>query len=199
MDVAADALFNKGMTFKRMHQDPEAVAAYQQVIQSYPQSPLANMARIRIGYTYEDAGDYAKAIAAYSDLSASDTGKLGAEAQYLVGDCNAEQKKTGEALLAYRQVVDRFKDQPAWVVTALAKIGELEEAQGHDAKALEAYQQIVTQGGDPSWVDSANKRMALIKARMASRGGATAPPAPAAGRIRSTWKKKLRGGGCHET
>ena len=103
---------------------------------------------------------------AYRELAAADSGKLGAEAQYLVGDCLMSQKRSGEALLAYQDVVDRFASQDSWVVTALAKIGEVEESMGHDPKALAAYQRIVTMGGDPSWVASAQKRMDSIRARL---------------------------------
>lgn len=180
-DVAADARFNIGMTFKRMHRDEDAIQAYEKVISDYPGTELANMSRIRIGYIHEDRGDYAKAAAAYRELAAVDPGKLGAEAQYLVGDCLLAQKKSGEALLAYREVVERFQNQEAWVVTAMAKIGEVEEGLGHDLKAMQAYQAIVDKGGDPSWVESAKKRIGLIRARhpeMAQPATGTAKPKP---------------------
>jgi TolA-binding protein len=167
-EVAADAMFNRGMTYKRMHEDAQAIKSYEALVGAYPDGPLASMARIRIGYIYEDSRDFEHAIAAYRDLAAHDTGKLGAEAQYLVGDCYFSQKKEGEALLAYKEVAEHFSGQDAWVVTALAKVGELEEGLGHDDKALEAYEKIRAMGGDPTWVASAKKRIELLKARMPS-------------------------------
>jgi TolA-binding protein len=165
-DVAADAAFNRGMAFKRMRRDADAIKAYNDVISRWPESDLANMSRIRIGYIHEDAKEYDLAIAAYRALASSDQGKLGAEALYLVGDCYLAQKKTGEALLAYREVETRFKGQDAWVVTALAKVGEVEESQGQDGKALQAYEKIISLGGDPSWIKSAQNRIEAIRARM---------------------------------
>jgi TolA-binding protein len=172
-DVAADARFNLGLTYKRMGRDPEALLAYQAVWTDYPDTELANMARMRVGYIHEDAGDYVRAVEAYRALAAADSGKLGAEAQYLVGDCLLSQKKSGEALLAYDAVAANFPNESGWVVTAQAKSGELLESLGRDKDALERYEKIVSQGGDPTWVASAKKRAELLRQRM----GASAPAA----------------------
>lgn len=167
LDVAADARFNLGLTYKRIGRDADAVKAYEDVAEKHAGTELASMARIRIGYIHEDRGDYAKAAEAYRALAASDKGKLGAEAQYLVGDCLLAQKKSGEALLAYEAVQSGFPEQSGWVVTALAKSGEILESQGKDKDALERYERIVKLGGDPSWTASAKKRIEQIKKRLA--------------------------------
>ena len=177
-DVAADARFNMGLTYKRMGRDTDAVQAYEAVWRDYPGSELANMARIRVGYIYEDAGDYAKAIEAYRALAAADTGKLGAEAQYLVGDCLVSQKQVGEALLAYDGVAANFPAEGGWVVTAQAKSGELLESLGRNKEALERYEKIVAQGGDPTWVSSAKKRADLLRQRLSAESATPAAEAP---------------------
>ena len=177
LDVAADAHFNLGMTYKRMNRDADAVTAYQAVAKDYPDSELGDMARIRIGYIYEDAGDSARAEKAYRELAASNKGKLGAEAQYLVGDCLMEQKRSGEAVLAYDAVAQDFPAESGWVVTALAKSGEVLETLGRDKEALQRYERIVKLGGDPAWVASAQKRIDLVRARLG-----IAKPAPAKAR-----------------
>jgi TolA-binding protein len=185
LDVAADARFNLGLTYKRMGRDADAVAAYEEVAAKHPDTELAAMARIRIGYIYEDARDYDRAAAAYRALAASDKGRLGAEAQYLVGDTLLAQKKTGEALLAYDTVLNAFPEQTGWGVTALAKSGELLESLGRDKEALERYERIVKVGGDPAWTRSAKKRIELIKARLAPPStAAPKTPAPRAGQAR---------------
>jgi hypothetical protein len=65
------------------------------------------------------------------------------------------------------------------VVTALAKSGEVLESLGRDQEALARYQKIVDMGGDPSWVHSAQKRMDLIRARLAPAPGSESPTAAA--------------------
>jgi tetratricopeptide (TPR) repeat protein len=160
------------MTYKRLNQADEAMAAYRATLAKYPDSPLADKARIRIGYIYEDAHQYPEAIQAYQELAARGSGDLSAEAQYLVGDCHLEQKRVGEAIAAYELVVDRFAGQPAWVATALARLGELYESTGQPSKARLAYQRIVDMGGDPSWTASAKQRLGLLSQRLG--------PAPAA-------------------
>jgi tol-pal system protein YbgF len=175
LDVAADARFNLGLTYKRMGRDSDAVQAYEAVWKDYPATELANMARMRIGYIYEDASDYPRAVESYRALAAADTGKLGAEAQYLVGDCLLAQKQSGEALLAYDAVAANFPAESGWVVTAQAKSGEVLEALGRDKEALERYQKIVAQGGDPTWVASAKKRIELLRQRLGSAAPAEAP------------------------
>jgi TolA-binding protein len=183
-DVAADARFNLGLTYKRMGRDNDAIQAYEAVWRDYPSTELAKMARIRVGYIYEDAGDYAHAVEAYRALAAADAGKLGAEAQYLVGDCLLAQKQSGEALLAYDAVAVNFPGEAGWVVTAQAKSGELLESLGRNREALERYQKIVDQGGDPTWVASAKKRAELLRQRLAPAasttplGAGTPRPAP---------------------
>jgi len=166
LDVAADARFNLGLTYKRMGRDQDAVAAYQAVARDYPKSELANMARIRIGYIYEDAGDYPHATAAYRELAAADKGKLGAEAQYLVGDCLLAVKQSGEALLAYDAVVQNFPAEGSWVVTAQAKSAELLETMGRTKEALERYESIAKTAPDPTWVASARQRIVLLRQRL---------------------------------
>lgn len=197
-DVAADARFNLGLTYKRMGRDADAVTAYQAVAKDYPDSELADMARIRIGYIYEDAGDYAQAAAAYRELAGIDKGKLGAEAQYLVGDCLMSQKQSGEALLAYQAVGQNFPAETGWVVTALAKCGEILETQGKDRQALEEYERIVKMGGDPTWTASAQKRMDLIRQRLGLTAPATAagasPTAKAKPKARAKAKPKAKAG-----
>ena len=165
-DVAADARFNLGMTYKRMGRDADAITAYQAVIDKHPGSELASMSRIRIGYIYEDAGDLPRAVEAYRALAAADKGKLGAEAQYLVGDCLVAQKQSGEALLAYDAVAQNFPAEGGWVVTAQAKGGELLETLGRNKEALARYEAIVKAGGDPTWVLSAKRRVELLRQRM---------------------------------
>jgi TolA-binding protein len=191
LDVAADARFNLGMTYKRMGRDADAVTAYQAVAKDYPDSELADMARIRIGYIYEDAGDSVRAADAYRALAATNKGKLGAEAQYLVGDCLLAQKRSGEALLAYDAVADAFPAESGWVVTALAKSGELLETLGRDKEALQRYERIVKMGGDPTWVASAQKRMDLVRARLGlpAPGG---PPPHRAKAVKGKAKPKMK-------
>ncbi|MES2201089.1 MAG: tetratricopeptide repeat protein [candidate division FCPU426 bacterium] len=184
LDVAADAQFNRGMTFKRMQKDKDAEEAYAAVIKDYPLSPLANMARIRIGYIHEDAGRFEQAIAAYKDLASHDPGKLGAEAQFLVGDCLVAQKKLELAVAAYQEVADRFKSESNWAVTALARVAELQEQAGQDAKALATYQRIIAGGGNAEWTNAARKRIETIKARLKAAEPATAPPAAAKTKIK---------------
>jgi tol-pal system protein YbgF len=178
-DVAADARFNLGLTYKRLSRDNDAIQAYEAVWRDYPGSELANMARMRAGYIYEDAGDYARAVEAYRALAASDTGKLGAEAQYLVGDCLLAQKQNGEALLAYDAVAANFPGEGGWVVTAQAKSGELLESLGRYREALDRYQKIVDQGGDPTWVASAKKRAEQLRQRLSPVTPTSGSPRPA--------------------
>ena len=189
-DVAADARFNLGLTYKRMNRDSDAVETYLQVAKDYPDSELASMARIRIGYIYEDSGDYAKASQAYRDLAGSDKGKLGAEAQYLVGDTLMEQKQNGEALLAYDAVGQNFPAETAWVVTALAKSGEVLESMGRDKEALERYERIVKMGGDPTWVAAAQKRMDILRSHLGMAAPVAKEPAKAAGKAKPRGKAK---------
>ncbi|MGH7442520.1 MAG: tetratricopeptide repeat protein, partial [bacterium] len=165
-DVAADARFNLALTYKRMGRDPDAVAAYQAVAHDYPDSALADMARIRIGYIYEDSGQYAKALVAYRDLASRNKGKLGAEAQYLVGDVLLDLKQNGEALLAYDAVAKNFAGQGAWAVTALARGAEILESEGRTREALKRYETIAKTSTDPAWAAAAHQRAILLRKRL---------------------------------
>jgi TolA-binding protein len=164
--VAADAQFNIGMTFRRMNRTEEAVEAYLLTVEKYPASPLAARAQIRVGYIYEDEGKYDQAISAYQKVVAADKGRLGAEAQFLIGDCYMAQKKTGQAYQAYQEVVKNFLKEGNWSVTALAKMGELMEAQGKNKEAIAHYQQIVKMGQDPGWISSAKRRIEMVEQRI---------------------------------
>ena len=189
LDVAADARFNLGLTYKRMGRDEDAAAAYQAVARDYPSSELADMARIRIGYIYEDAHDYARALAAYRELASLNKGKLGAEAQYLVGDCLLATKQSGEALLAYDAVVQNFPAEGGWVVTAQARSAEVLESLGRDKEALQRYESIARTATDPTWSASARQRSALLRQRLGLPDPAAAPKA-AKGKTKTKAKAK---------
>ncbi len=197
-EVAADARFNLALTYKRMGRDADAVAAYQAVIRDYPGSRLDDMARIRIGYIYEDARDFPKALDAYRDLAARDRGKLGAEAQYLAGDCLVSMKRDGEAVLAYDAVAKTFPGQGVWAVTALARAAEILESEGRYRDALRRYETIARTSPDPAWAASARARIVLMRKRLGLPDPAAAPrkkkPARKAARAR-----RRKGPAAHRT
>jgi TolA-binding protein len=163
--VAADAQFNLGMTYKRLGKDEEALKAYRATLEGYPGTRLASMAGIRIGYLLEDAKDYPAAFQAYQDLAARDQGTLGAEAQFLAGDCQLSMKHEEEAVKAYALVAKRFPSETSWVATALAKMGELHEQMGKPSLAIADYHRIMKLTGNPAWAASAKERIRLIRER----------------------------------
>jgi hypothetical protein len=76
-------------------------------------------------------------------------------------------KHEKEALAAYARVAADFPTEPSWVVTALAKMGEVHEQMGKPALAIEDYKKIVRLKGDPAWAASARQRIKLCEERIA--------------------------------
>lgn len=60
-----DALFSQGDALRRQERTDEAVAHFQQLVDRYPESELAEEAPLEIGYTYQRAERKQEAVAAY--------------------------------------------------------------------------------------------------------------------------------------
>ena len=82
-------------------------------------------------YTEETMGDLDQAIQIYRQVvTGAQTAKASAaQAQYRLGQCLLKQKKTDEAVAAFKQVIDDYPDKTEWVAKARQHVPEQPQVQ----------------------------------------------------------------------
>ena len=144
------ARFQVGQALANLGRDDEAIAAYNQLVADFPESPLRPQALFAKGAIYFQQNDYARAIAEYQSVIDGFPGSpLAPKAQYGIGDALYNQGKLSEATAAYRAVLDRYPDSP-FVVDALSGVQFALTAQGEEHQLDEVVRQYADQNPDAS-------------------------------------------------
>ncbi|MFN0035460.1 MAG: tetratricopeptide repeat protein [Saprospiraceae bacterium] len=103
-------------------------------------TPAGNMAHYYAGVCYLHAGEYDNAIAQMEDFS-PDGNLLPAMKYGVMGDCYAEKQDFGNALDYYEKAADAAENDLI-AIFYLKKLGMLNESQGNNKAAVEAYERI---------------------------------------------------------
>lgn len=100
------AFYNAGDAF-------EAISAFRDLLDEYPDSNWREEAQYTLGYLYFLNQDYDQAVAAYRELiDAYSRDPLAAKAQYGIGDAYFNAGDLDQAIDAYTAVLERYPDSP---------------------------------------------------------------------------------------
>lgn len=100
------AFYNAGDAF-------EAISAFRELLESYPDSNWREEAQYTLAYLYFLNQDYDQAIAAYQELiEAYPRDPLAAKAQYGIGDAHFNAGNLEEAIEAYSEVLEAYPNSP---------------------------------------------------------------------------------------
>lgn len=155
---APEAQFDVGLAFERQDKYPEAIQAYQAVVDKFPHNPLAADAQYQIAYVYyfqvnrgsHDPEIKNKAIQSFEDFlfrfpssektaqAKTDLKRLtGSEAQSLfrVARFYDQGKQYKAAAISYNQVIQQYPDSPEAKISH-DRIAELKKQVGESALAL---------------------------------------------------------------
>lgn len=126
------AAFQIGQAHANAGRTAEALAAYDRLLEAYPDSPLRAQAQYQKGALYFQQNSYERAIDEYRRVVEEHPGSpVAAKAQYGIGDALYNQGKLREAEAAYRAVLERYPQSP-FVVDALSGVQFALAAQGQE-------------------------------------------------------------------
>ena len=154
------ALFQIGQAQANAGRTEEAVAAYDRLLNDYPESSLHAQTLYAKGALAFQQGDYREAIANYQAVIDEHPGSpLAPKAQYGIGDALYNQGNLREATAAYRAVLDRYPNSP-FVVDALSGVQYALTAQGEDHQLDEIVQRYAEQNPEADVLDELRFRQA---------------------------------------
>lgn len=130
------ALYQIAQAFYNAEEAYEAVGAFRELLDNYPDSQWAEEARYSLGYVFFQNQDYDQAIEEYRSLiDAYPQDPLAAKAQYGIGDALFNAGRAEEAIDAYQVVLVRYPNSPyvadaaAGIQYAVLSVGDEEEAE----------------------------------------------------------------------
>lgn len=110
------------------------------IIEKYPRTKAANLAKYASGMAYLNMNDYEKAIEYLSKFS-SETPIIGAKAKGGIGDAFAQLDQAKEALEYYQKAIDH-SDNDYTAPLYMMKAGQLALSENDSKKALMFFQKI---------------------------------------------------------
>lgn len=140
--VQAAALWGLGRTEYADDRYEAAIAALQQLVSAFPESPLVPYAQFGLGQALYATQQYAESANAYQAYLQLRPGILDAYAQEARGDAFFEHGNHAEALVAFTSALAASGSQDA--LTLEIKIAQTRAAIGDYASALAAYDSIFT-------------------------------------------------------
>lgn len=103
------ALYQTGQALNLADQPQNAISAFQQLVDRYPESSWRDEAMYRIGHIHFQEQNYGDAVAAYERLIDSyPEATLAARAQYGIGDAHFNAGNLNASVAAYRTVLNEY-------------------------------------------------------------------------------------------
>ncbi|HMP99304.1 MAG TPA: tetratricopeptide repeat protein [Cyclobacteriaceae bacterium] len=131
------------------------------IINDYKMTEAANLANYYAGVSYMKKGNYRLAILYLEDFSSKDL-LVQARAYSLIGDAYMEQQEYDNAVKYYNKAAN-YKPNKHFTPGYLMKVALAYEKLDQRAKAIEAYDRIITDYWDSSEVQSAKKYKARLQ------------------------------------
>jgi len=130
--------------------DGAAIREYRALIQQYPGSRSATLARYRLGNLLFGRGQMEEAIAAYQDFlrGAGEGGDLVTLAYGGLGACYEGNKDYAKALESYENALKSKASSPFEAMN-FQNVARVHEAMNNPAKALEFYRKALEKTKDP--------------------------------------------------
>jgi tetratricopeptide (TPR) repeat protein len=135
---------------------------FQAIVDKYPHTPTANMARYFVGLASSQLGDYAAAEHNLQETSASSNPDLAALGKFALASVYRAENKDTQAIDLYKQLIDK----PTVVVskaTAQMELAGFYESQKKPDDAKKIYDQIAKDNPSTEAASLAQRRKAAIK------------------------------------
>ena len=142
-------LLNQGKNYYISEAYSQAIAAFQQLIEDFPDSEHLGYAQFYIGCSYYNLSLYEISIDEFNKLLENyPDSEFADDAQYYIGYCN--EKKLGyytKAFLEYYELINNYPGS-MWADDAQLGMGNCYYANGEYDNAIIEYQKVITEYGD---------------------------------------------------
>ncbi|MFA5141054.1 MAG: tetratricopeptide repeat protein [Elusimicrobiota bacterium] len=159
--LAADALFNRGLSMLKAGNKKGALAVYGKLMSRFPDYPRGSWVWLQIGVIREEAGRYRDAVAAYSRV----TGSQKPQSLLRTGRCYERLKKLASARKVYESLRKMEPAADTSRLHGLLRLGLLYEMQGRFIEAMPLYACVVRLGQGTPLAQTALMRMRSLTKR----------------------------------
>ncbi|HVI11102.1 MAG TPA: tetratricopeptide repeat protein [Candidatus Binatia bacterium] len=135
---------------------------FQAIIDHYPHTRTADMARYFLGVSSADAGDNAAAETAYKSVAGSGGKDLSSVAKLALATLYGNTGRTKDAVAAYQDLINH-PTAAVSKVTAELQLAELYQNTNQPLDAKRLYEQIKKENPGPEAVQLANQKLSQLK------------------------------------
>jgi TolA-binding protein len=135
---------------------------FQAILDKYPRTHTADMARYFVGLTSEQLGDYAPAERSLQEAASSSNPDLAALGKFALASVYRSEKKDAQAVDLYKQLIDK----PTIVIskaTAQLELADFYESQQKPDEAKKIYDQVEKENPSTDASSLAQRRAAALK------------------------------------
>ncbi len=140
----------------------EARKQFQGIVDKYPHTRTADMARYFVGLTSSQLGDYAAAESNLQEVARSSNKDLASLGKFALASVFREEKKDAQAIDLYKQVIDKPTTAVSKVMAQLELASFYEVSQKPD-EAKRIYDQIQKENPGTDAFSLAQQRAAKLK------------------------------------
>jgi len=140
----------------------EARKQFQAIVDKYPHTRTADMARYFVGLTSSQLGDYAAAERNLQEVAKSSNKDLTALAKFALASVYRAQNKDAQAIDLYKQLIDKPTDTVSKVMAQL-QLASLYESSQQPLEAKRIYQQIVKENPKTQAESLAQSKLQSLK------------------------------------
>jgi TolA-binding protein len=135
---------------------------FQTIVDKYPHTHTADMARYFLGVTSASSGDNAAAENDFKSVASSSNKELGSVAKLALASLYGNTNRTKDAVALYQQLVDHPTSSVS-KATAQLQWAELYQASNQPLDAKRVYEQIKKDNPGPEAVQLATQKLAELK------------------------------------
>jgi tetratricopeptide (TPR) repeat protein len=135
---------------------------FQAIVDKYPRTHTADMARYFVGLTSEQLDDYAAAERSLQEAAGSSNPDLAALGKFALASVYRAEKKDAQAIDLYKQLIDK----PTIVIgkaTAQLELADFYESQQKPDEAKKIYDQVEKENPATEASQMAHRRAAALK------------------------------------
>ena len=140
----------------------EARKQFQAIVDKYPHTKTADMARYFVGLTSSDLGDNAAAERNLQEVAGSSNKDVAALAKFALAAVYRQEKKDAQAVDVYKQLIDKPTDTVS-KATAQFELADFYEAQQKPDEAKRIYEQVAKDNPSSQAATLAKQKVAQLK------------------------------------
>jgi cellulose synthase operon protein C len=152
------ALVRLGYSYALTKGWDQSRAAYERLVNSFPNSPWQDEARYGMGWALQQQKNYDGAANVYSQVVARTATDLAAKSQLQIGLCRMEQKRYLDAANAFLVIPSTY-DYPELRAAALLEAGKAYLALNQREQANRQFERIVREFPNTPWADAAKEKL----------------------------------------